>query len=482
MLDIDTLQQEMNQLIEDKKELDQEIKAQREELEEGTATNNDDKINKAKVQLYDLRTKLDTLNRQIQDMTEEIDKQRAPEVSQMEEQDEDELSFKGGIFGGAPSFARVKGSISPPSRNWDNHYHTTGHSGKAPKFKAGDDVCVFLDRFRNYIEMNRIADNLDRRLTNLIEDNTLYRKVSKMQFSETDRSNAGRIVTAVKKGLFPDTDTKIMRTTFNRMRQNAGETVEQFAQRVQDAAERIFLNDAEREGAAISTFISGLEDVAIRRRLFQMSKRDGSGSFTHVTREAVNEEHISKAISGEADDSIFNPTFGDSSLLFSMRQEPETPNVRRTQERDNVGHVTSTFSKLVICQWCQVAGHEAKSCGKLNRTTNVTETQQEQSTVAGTANRRSTERRGVICYNCQGVGHISRNCSSSRAPQNNARDYWQPTRSTSTNSFNRQNQQGMQRSHSSFKPSIEQQREQQQVHLNGQAAGQNPVSFSRQMS
>ena len=70
--------------------------------------------------------------------------------------------------------------------------------------------------------------------------------------------------------------------------------MEQFAQRIQDTAEKIYPRILERESAGITALIQGMKDLAIKRRLLQMNTE--TEDFDSMARLAVQEERISKAL------------------------------------------------------------------------------------------------------------------------------------------------------------------------------------------
>ncbi|KAL5250482.1 hypothetical protein ACHWQZ_G016276 [Mnemiopsis leidyi] len=174
--------------------------------------------------------------------------------------------------------------------NAENRY---GCKVKPPKFRRGDDFCTFLLRFEQYIIMSNIKDNLDCRLSSLVEDDATFKKLRNIRFSMDERQEVKMLIEAIKRELYPPTDARIMRATFHKMRQENGEKVEQFAQRIMDEAEKIYPDKSERDGAATTALISGVLDVEVKRRLLASSV---SENFVSLTKIAVQEEHISEAI------------------------------------------------------------------------------------------------------------------------------------------------------------------------------------------
>ena len=111
---------------------------------------------------------------------------------------------------------------------------------KASRYRKNDDFCSFLQRYEQWVLLCGIKDNLDLRLANQIEDDTMFKKMKYILLSNEERCDVKMLIGAVKRELYPATDARIMRITFYKMKQGTLESVEQFAQRIQNIAEKIF--------------------------------------------------------------------------------------------------------------------------------------------------------------------------------------------------------------------------------------------------
>ena len=312
---------------------------------------------------------------------------------------------------------------------------------KAPVYKLGDDFCTFLLRFEQYIILSKVRDNLDCRLSSLIEDDAMFKKVRNIRLCAEERQDVRLLLEAVKRELYPPTDTRIMRTTFHKMKQEDGENVEQFAQRVIDEAEKIFPDKTERESAAMTALISGVSDVEIKRRLLASNVTE---DFVSLAKLAVQEEHISAAI-GMKNGSQAEPECRDTAPVFGVSSgEDENQGVVHCQRCGKRGHVTASCWTNLVCQLCDRTGHVASVCWDLAAP-------EDQSNVSDSSPARSERREPVVCYRCQEPGHIQRFCS--RARDEEVQDQ--------------------------YIPSLNEQRTSQQEALNGSATGRNPDPFSR---
>ena len=271
-----------------------------------------------------------------------------------------------------------------------------------------------------------IKDNLDLRLANQIEDDAKFKKMKNIRLSSEERCDVKMLISAVKRELYPATDARIMRTTFHKMKQETFESVEQFAQRIQDTAEKIYPRASERESAGITVLIQGVKDLAIKRRLLQMDTED----FDSVIRLAVQEEHISKAVEADIDSDPITE-LGHSAPTYSYgvgRQGEGVYDENDCQMCGKSGHRADSCWSNIVCQLCEGIGHVASVCR--SRVSPVEQRSRGAS--------RGESRRPVICYNCQGEGHIQRFCNVSRGrPGGRGRQY----RPTDTEQY------GMQRDH-----------------------------------
>ena len=83
---------------------------------------------------------------------------------------------------------------------------------KPQKFKTGDEINLFLDRFEEYVIMSKIDEqDIDLFLLTLIDDSITYRKVkaAMAQLNSIDKLNVRALTSALKKRLQPAARTRI---------------------------------------------------------------------------------------------------------------------------------------------------------------------------------------------------------------------------------------------------------------------------------
>ncbi|KAL5268729.1 hypothetical protein ACHWQZ_G002541 [Mnemiopsis leidyi] len=393
------LQQELDQLVKQEEELVKNILKCREKLKNLDVAEQ----NAGKVKVFDLSAERDGLALEIEDLKKRIGEKKQNHRKEEEcEQTEPRVKLESTedvCFDGTVSSRNVLFVQRDKGERYDDNGSMC--KLKAPVYKLGDDFCTFLLRFEQYIMLSRVKDNLDFRLSSLIEDDAMFKKVRNIRLSAEERLDIGMLLEAVKRDMFPVTDTRILRTTFHKMRQGKGENVEQYAQRVMDEAEKIYPDRNEREGAAINVFISGVKDSEIKRKLFAGSV---SEDFIGMTKLAIQEEHILEAI-GMRSGSQVEPILNNIAPMFCVRKKDENQGVVNCQKCGKRGHVAASCWSEVVCQLCNRTGHVASVCWELATSIIC------QDDITASSSAQSEGVQPVVCFNCQEPGHIQRFCN-----------------------------------------------------------------------
>ncbi|KAL5247030.1 hypothetical protein ACHWQZ_G019036 [Mnemiopsis leidyi] len=439
------LQNEITELKERRTELEEEISRVLNTLADfEVQSDNAQEVNEAKVKIFDTERELNALNKKLQEATGKLTNMTVhAEISKPTPVIKHETQTPGWLLNVDPEDTNVEVDTHERERDFQerSHRQANGTGGKAPRFRKGDDFTTFLQRFVNHARLSGLCDNLDLRFSSLVEDNSLFKKISSFQFTALERRDIHQFTAAIRSRLFPPTDTRIMKTKFGCMKQQAGESVGQFAERIKDEADVIFSSEPEREGASVTTFITGLSDPAIKRRLLQLG--DSEGGLDHVIRIAVQEENISQALEEQVDSSAQVIDLSGTPL-FGVGTDP-LPEQRRAgcQKCGRTSHVTENCWSGVTCQLCGKTGHIARVCRELRT-----------SSVANRDGYRTAppSSRAVVCYGCQQEGHFRRDCPSSR------RGTWQNQGPPRVGNQDR------------AIPDRDRQRNQQNEHLNGGSA------------
>ena len=132
-----------------------------------------------------------------------------------------------------------RGSDSRPSRT-----RTT----KPRKYRKGDDICLFLDRFLDFTTNNKIRDDrMDLQLVELIDDERMYRKLKKIsdKLTREESRRPELLIRAVKRLLFKEDGDLANTADLRNLVQGPSEQVEDFSFRITDAVTKIGVNDHE---------------------------------------------------------------------------------------------------------------------------------------------------------------------------------------------------------------------------------------------
>ena len=282
--------------------------------------------------------------------------------------------------------------------NGNSMYRSTSASkiAKPPKYKSGQDICIFLDRFEQYMILcgQSYGEALDLRLLNLIEDDKAYRKLKSITAGLENVRNLSvtGFVAAIRSVLYPDAESRTLRDTLYRVKQSTDETAEDFALRIEAEAAKAFspLEPSLKNEACLSALCNGLRSVEIRRKL----KESELKSFESATRLAIKHEHI----------------------LESTQESEETESA--LQSGFNVLRVGDTHRSRD-----QISGAVPQQYAPGNHGNQAGNAVPQQYAPGNHGNRsasnqgRNYRQQNIICYNCRGSGHIARRCPSTQSAQ-----------------------------------------------------------------
>ena len=328
-----------------------------------------------------------------------------------------ERTFDQTFSGGRGSSDEESHPSSKPSRS---------RISKPRKYKKGDDICLFLDRFLDYTENTKLKDDrMDLQLVELIDDERMYRKMKKISekltMGETRRPES--LVRAIKRLLFKEEGDLANTADLRNLVQGSKEQVEDFSFRIADAVTKIGVDDKEGDMLQATTFIQGLRPE-IRDRMGSKAK---SMKFDFNGLIDLAEKYEMQITRPRKDNPIAD--HNDFGEVYAMQKaEPEVGTVSTCKKCLKTGHDERTCWATIECQLCGILGHIASRCNKL-KPEYATAPASRQQPISGkewgtggpaqlqTAPNGQFARGGEnrACYNCGQVGHLSRACREPRA-------------------------------------------------------------------
>ena len=290
---------------------------------------------------------------------------------------------------------------------------------------------MFFERFEQYAILSGLrGTNLDLHLLNLVEDDTMYKKLKNVALTPLHKSSVSTLIQALRESLFPAAESRLLRSTLSNMKQSYEESVEVYAMRISDVAGKAYSDPNLREEASLSTLLSGISEVSIRQKLMESEVQ----TFEYAARLALKLERISKAVGDNT-----RPAGGaepDANFeVFTVDRE-------EYRQRDQ-----SNLASVVVCSNCSKMYHAAENCW-----------------------------RDKTCQICFKKGHVDSVCRSRNqdlGPRSHANPHIQQGHYSYHCSQNNERV--------SNTPSRNQQRTRQRSYLNDFATGhaQNPIGSSR---
>jgi len=301
---------------------------------------------------------------------------------------------------------------TPQNRNSPNSApHRSGFKAiaKPQTFKSGDDIGLFFERFKNFVILSEAYySDLSLLLLNYVQDNKMYRTLKAVKLTQSQKADIDELITAYESHLFPATETRLLRSTLSSIRQKAEESVKDFAIRIEEISSRAFTSTELKEEGSLQSFLSGLSDTRIRRKLMEADVT----TFEQATRMATKINRISEAIGGSQEDSTTEIDLHDVLRVDNRQPHTAASATRQMHPADFSGNQRNT-GNTSSCFICGASDHRFRSCPSYAAPHPQSNGQQARSGANRAAN--------ITCFGCGIRGHYASDCPSGSQPGPNAR-------------------------------------------------------------
>ncbi len=92
-------------------------------------------------------------------------------------------------------------------------------------------------------------------MLSLIKDQKMYMKLKSVELKSSEKSNVRLLVAAYKRHLYPQSETVSLRNSLVLMKQNSGESIEDFAIRIENLVEKVYPENDYGSQAALTTLL-----------------------------------------------------------------------------------------------------------------------------------------------------------------------------------------------------------------------------------
>ena len=314
----------------------------------------------------------------------------------------------------------------------DNHLHPQLLSGvahrpisqhfiksipKPDRFQKGQNFSRFVRRFVQYITLSKMeGENLDLLFLSFIDHDETFEKLSRVELSELEKSDIKSLVERFEKEIYPNIASQTLKSELQNLCQKSDESAEEFAFRISEIADKAYDNLAIRNESALSAFIRGVRESAIKAKILDAEVNQ----FNEAIKIATKWEKINAVISPNIEenfalyriqepqpDRTYNPGYTNNrgyrhnnrgNYLQNPRQESQ--NFNRSTYRQGQNSPAPQFNRQIICFACRLPGHRRVEC----------------------PNVRSNASRPIVCFACNLPGHRRDQCPTTRFNSDRSRD------------------------------------------------------------
>lgn len=271
--------------------------------------------------------------------------------------------------------APISASYSSPNLDSDHQYSTGGlgrlRVNPPARYNHGDDFNIWCSRFRRYLTLAHIDnEHASMLFLNQMDDRT-SKKLDPVarSMTATERADPSLFIPIFERKIYPESETKSLRVEITHLKQEAGETVEDFAIKIQDMAHKIWgsiSRDSPGDEMCYSIFLGGLRKSEIRADVM----RDEATSFEEAVEAANKAEKIFMSSRNQPSSHTVEPAAilqvdracesntSSPSNLHSARERTVTSRDHNSSEGSNA----ESGRRNMKCHRCQKRGHIARYC------------------------------------------------------------------------------------------------------------------------
>ena len=289
---------------------------------------------------------------------------------------------------------------------------------KPDRFQKGQNFSRFVRRFVQYITLSKMeGENLDLLFLSFIDHDETYEKLSRIELSELEKCNLKSLVERFEKELYPNIASQTLKSELQNLCQKSDESAEEFAFRISEIADKAYDNLAIRNESALSAFIRGVRESAIKAKILEAEVNHFNGAIKIATKwEKIN--------------AVISPNIDENSALYRI-QEPRTEHTYNSgytynrgymqnnrgnhvqnprQGSQNLNHPTyrqgqnsavQQFRGPIICWACNLPGHRRASCPNIQP---------------------NFGRPAIRCYECNSPDHKRNRCPTLQSNSDRSRD------------------------------------------------------------
>jgi len=232
---------------------------------------------------------------------------------------------------------------------------------KPRPFRYGENFKQFCKRFKQYVAISEIKENLDKIFLSLVDDRT-FAKLTSEEFEAGSDKDLKKLCESALKMYYPSSNELNLISNLMNIRQEKLESIDDFEYKLSLAAARI-------EGAEkfkITAFINGLKNSAIKLEIRKNCETENLSDYSEI----VNLAKIMESFQAEGkSNSNFDICHTDT-VNFRREEEGATSASNFRAGCENCGlknHDTSRCRLLGHgCTFCNKTNHVVQNCYRLN--------------------------------------------------------------------------------------------------------------------